>query len=206
MDDKLELYGALTGNCIRAAIALEEANLPYAVTHVDLRMGQQRQALVLALNPRGQVPVLVKHSVAAPLVLTQSNAIIMFAASAAPDALLQGGSAKNIALVQERFFYFITDVIAVSHAAFALRGASYDESAHFLDARFIAALKVAENFLRDSQFIAGDAFSIADIAAFTIVRSTKNQLPWTRLPRMAKWYDMLETRPAVSRGLRVFDI
>jgi GST-like protein len=101
-----------------SVIALEEAHLPYTVRHVDLHAGQQRQLPFLALNPRGQVPVLVRHSADDPFVLTQSSAITMFAAACAPDALLPGGSQGEVAAIQERFFFFVTDVIAVSHAAF----------------------------------------------------------------------------------------
>jgi len=58
----IELYGAQTGNCLRAAIALEEAMVPYTVRHVDLRSGEHRRAAYLALNPAGQVPTMVDRS------------------------------------------------------------------------------------------------------------------------------------------------
>jgi len=48
---ELELYGARTGNCRRAAISLEEAGLAYRVRQVDLAGGAQRSSAHLALNP-----------------------------------------------------------------------------------------------------------------------------------------------------------
>lgn len=40
----LVLYGAATGNSVRAAIALEEAGIPYTARCVDLRRGEQRES------------------------------------------------------------------------------------------------------------------------------------------------------------------
>ena len=123
MNTTYELYGAPTGNCIRAAIALEEAGLPYTVRSVDLANGEHRSAAYLALNPAGKVPVLVESQEnGPPVVITQSNAIILYAAERAPGRLLPDDSLAR-SVVYERFFFFVTDVIAVSHAAFFLRSA-----------------------------------------------------------------------------------
>lgn len=48
---QLELYGARTGNCLRAAIGLEEAGLAYGVRHVSLSRGEQRTPAHLARQP-----------------------------------------------------------------------------------------------------------------------------------------------------------
>jgi GSH-dependent disulfide-bond oxidoreductase len=118
----LELHGARTGNCLRAAIGLSEAGLLYKTRHVDLRRGEQRDAQHLALNPAGKVPVLVARGPvkAQAFVLTQSSAILFYADAAAPGRILprHGDRARIRAL--ETFFYFTTDVIALNGAAFSL--------------------------------------------------------------------------------------
>ena len=89
MDSTLELYGAQTGNCIRAAIALEEVGLSYTPKFVDLSSGAHQGADYLALNPLGKVPVLVqKEEGREPFILTQSNAIIRHAAGKVAGRLL----------------------------------------------------------------------------------------------------------------------
>ena len=50
----------------------------------------------------------------------------------------------------------------------------------------------------------GDGFSIADIAAFTIVTAIKKHLPWERLPHLAAWRERIERRPAVQTGMASF--
>src|SRR4051794_14924391 len=82
------LFGARTGNCVRAAIALEAAGIPYTVQRVDLAAGEQRSARHLAIAPQGKVPVLTDGRFPPAFVLTQSNAILLYAAECAPAALL----------------------------------------------------------------------------------------------------------------------
>jgi GST-like protein len=205
MNTTYELYGAPTGNCIRAAIALEEAGLPYTVQSVDLANGEHRSAAYLALNPAGKVPVLVESQEnGPPVVITQSNAIILYAAERAPGRLLPDDSLAR-SVVYERFFFFVTDVIAVSHAAFFLRSAGVPAGQALLVERMFAALESAERYVSDEPYMAGKTFSIADIAAFTITQSVMSQLPWAQLPNLRRWYEQVEARPALARGLKVFD-
>ena len=206
MNTSYQLYGAPTGNCIRAAIALEEAGLPYTVRAVDLANGEHRSAAYLALNPVGKVPVLVEDQQnGPPVVITQSNAIMLYAAEKAPGRLLPDDSLAR-AVVYERFFFFVTDVIAVSHAAFFLRGSGgVPEGQARLVERMLAALESAERFVDKEPYMAGKTFSIADIAAFTITQSVESQLPWAQLPNLRRWYEQIAARPAFARGLKVFN-
>ena len=204
MGSTLELYGAQTGNCIRAVIALEEAGLSYTPKLVDLSSGAHQGVDHLALNPLGKVPVLVeKQEGQAPFILTQSNAIILYAAGKVAGRLLPEND-RDRAIVLERFFFFVTDVIAVSHAAFSLRGSGAQEAQTILTERMLATLQTAERYIGEDEFIAGKAFSAADIAGFTIILSVKSELPWPKLTNLRRWFEQVEGRPAVKRGLQVF--
>jgi len=50
--------------------------------------------------------------------------------------------------------------------------------------------------------MAGDQFSMADISAFTIAASMRDRLDWAVLSRLSRWFDAIEARPAVQRGLK----
>jgi GST-like protein len=203
MSAPLELYGAATGNCLRAVMALEEAGIPYVTRIIDLRNGEHKRAPYTDLNPTGLVPTIVDHMAdGSRLVLTQSNAIILYAAGKAPGRLMPREEGATRAVVFERFLFFITDVIGPSGAAFFLKRQQQDESAGMLDARMRNALIGAERFARESRFIAGDAFSIADIAGFTITAFARPHLPWDELPNLQRWYQAVETRPAVQRAYK----
>jgi GSH-dependent disulfide-bond oxidoreductase len=201
---RIDLYGARTGNCLRVSVAFEEAEIPYSVKKVDLTRNEQRSPAHLSRNPNGKVPTIVEHfRNGRVLALSQSNAILMYAAQKNPHRLLLPSDNGGRALALERFFYFVTDVIAVSHAAFRTKDKSGDSA--FLDAQSLAALAFAESFLRDSSFMAGEALTLADISAFTIVSAYQLRLEWDQLPEMRRWFDAMSTRPAVKRGMCAFD-
>jgi GST-like protein len=199
----LELYGAATGNCLRAVMALEEAGIAYVTRILDLKNGEHKRAPYTDLNPAGLVPTIVDHRPdGSHLVLTQSNAIILYAAGRAPGRLMPEEENAARAVVLERFLFFITDVIGPSGAAFYLKGRRQDEAAKLLDERMRNSLIGAERFAKESRFMAGDDFSIADIAGFTITAFAKPHLPWDTLPNLKRWYQIVESRPTVQRAYR----
>jgi len=202
MEATLEIYAAPTGNCLRAVMALEEAGLAYTLKTVDLKAGEHKKPPYTDLNPAGLVPTAVaREGGGRPLILTQSNAIIFYAAAKAPGGLLlpkDEGPAR--AVVIDRFFFFVTDVIVPSGAGFALGRQGQPEAAEILSHRMRDALVGAERFAEASRFIAGDDFSIADIAGFTITRHVQPNLPWADLPNLRRWFETVETRPGVQRA------
>lgn len=204
MAELIELYGALTGNSIRAAIALAEAGITFAPRRLDLASGAQRHPEYLALNPTGKVPTLVDHNYSPALVINQSNAIIQYADSKAPGRLSPATSDAERFKVYDRFLFFVTDVIAPSHAAFFLKQIGKPDWGAPLDERSLEAMQVAEAFL-DQDYIAGASFSLADIAAFTFATSVRGQVDWGRLPRMTRWLARINKREGVQRGNRAFE-
>ena len=205
MVNELQLYGAKTGNCLRAAVGLSEAGLTYQVRHVDLRAGEQRAAAHLALNPAGKVPVLVVPG-SPPVVITQSGAILWYASEQAPGRLLPPPGSLSRIEALEAYFYFTTDVIAANGFAFNLRSEGHhDSAADVLTQRCLEALAGSERFLTDAGYMGADTFSMADIAGFTITTAVSKSLPWDQLPRLAAWRERIAARPAVQQAMTAFD-
>lgn len=203
IEPELELWGARTGNCLRAAIGLCEADILFSVRPVDLAQGEQRSDAFLALNPAGKTPVLTgTELIGRPL--TQSNAILFYADQVRPGCLLPRAGPERLRAL-ERCFYFVTDVIGLNGAAFGLQRRRHGEAAQLLIDLSLTAIIRAERFLDDAAFMGGDAFSLADIAAFTIIKASANHLPWEELPALQAWMDRVGARPAVQRGWTVFD-
>ncbi len=199
----IELFGAPTGNCVRVAIALEEAGVPYRATPVDLRKGEHLAPDYLDRNPFGKVPTLIDHAQAKPFRLSQSNAILFHIDGLRPGSLLPEEPRARATAI-ERFFYFITDVIAPNHAAFQLRLDDERAARDRLNLRSHEALKAAERFVKGACFMGGDQFGLADIAAFTFARTSGVDFYEADCPALARWYGSVSQRPAVQRGLRVF--
>ncbi|MFG0500571.1 glutathione S-transferase N-terminal domain-containing protein, partial [Pseudomonas sp. YQ_13] len=74
----LVLYTDSSPNGFKITIALEELELPYRLVHVNIDLGEHRQADFLALNPAGRIPVLADHE--AGIVLFESAAILLYLA------------------------------------------------------------------------------------------------------------------------------
>ncbi len=63
---------------------------------------------------------------------------------------------------------------------------------------------VMDRQLSAHRYIAGDMYTIADIAIFPWLRSWQNQgIDWADYPRLKKWFDEIAARPAVQRGVQV---
>jgi GST-like protein len=202
----LELYGARTGNCLRVAIALEESGLPYEARRVELRAGAHRAPDFLRLNPAGKVPVLIDRRSAEEIVIAQSNAIMLHLAEAAPEQLIPTSGPSDRARLYERFFYFVTDVIAPNHAAFQLGASGGEDGAGIFVRRSVGHLMASERFLEDGPFMLGERFSIVDIAAVTVAATLAPLVDWAEVPRLREWYALVSARPAVIRGMRAFDL
>lgn len=204
---RLELYGARTGNGYRALIALLEAGIEVAVRRVDLAGGEHKQPAFLQINPRGKIPVLVGRDGGGKVdfVLTQSNAIIMWASDQAPGRLLPAPGSVERAVALERYFYFLTDVIQVNFASFLMRRAGETGAEARLTDAYVNGIVAAEPFIAGQPFMAGDQFSIADIAAWTIMKTMSEHVPWSDLPALTRWHNALASRPGIQRGMAAYD-
>lgn len=203
----IELFGDATGNSTRAAIALEESGLTYEPRKVTLAWGEHRAAEYLRLNPTGRVPTLVDSEGPGgePLVLTQSNAIMLYIAEKSGTLLPSGGVERARAF--EWLFFFVTDVIAPSLQAFVLSRdatATHEDAVHQLNERALVLYEHVDGRLADRAFLAGGSFTLADIAGYTITTALEGQLRWDGLPHVRRWLDDVGARPAVQRGRRIF--
>src|SRR5439155_1638750 len=78
----IDLYAAGTSNGMRARIGLEECGLAYNLHPIDLAKGEQKSPSFLAMNPNGQIPVIVDSDGPGgkPVTISQSVAVLMYCA------------------------------------------------------------------------------------------------------------------------------
>jgi GST-like protein len=205
LNRRFALLGAKTGNCLRVAVALEALGIPYDQIKVDLRAGEQRQAEFLALNPFGRVPVLLDRAGGPfPSVLTQSNAILLALCDMQPGTLLPAEGDPTRPRVLERFLYFVTDVISIGTGSFYLSAGKQAEGAELLMGRALDAIAKSERFLVPGPYMAGPRFTLADIAAVTVINAYAERISWKELPVLRAWFDFVMAREDVLRGLAAF--
>jgi glutathione S-transferase len=216
-------------------VALKEKALPFRAHYVDLAELQQHQPGYLRLNPSGQVPVLVHDGrviTEAGLILEYLEDAfperplrpaelagryrvrfwIKYAEErVAPYAALLGwlaiGRPALTAAAVEQARQSIRQLPAERRQLWekALAGSWSEEEIVLARASLSSAVRLIEQTLREAPYLAGDTYSIADIALVFIVRALRTAAPEIasaeRAPATLGWLGRLEGRPAVAETL-----
>lgn len=195
----IEVHAFATPNSLKVLIALEEMGLPYQLNAVNVRKGEQKAEAFLTLNPNGKVPVLVDDG----FVLTESAAILAYLGEKT-GKLLPIDSAARARVFEQLFFHASGLSPAFGNAGFFKR--SSPEPQPIAEARFTTEaeriLDLLDAKLASQAFVAGDTFTIADIAHFGWM--WRLQFPGLTLdgrPNLARWYETLAARPAVQKAI-----
>ncbi|QXI36435.1 glutathione S-transferase family protein [Pseudomonas xantholysinigenes] len=197
----LQLYTANTPNGQKISIALEELGLAYGQTDIDLSKGEQKTPQFLRLNPNGKIPVLVDQD--RDLVLFESAVILSYLAER--QGMLAGDTADQRRIVQQWLCFQIASVGPMLGQLWWFRHGSTSHNREALERYTGEALRlygVVERQLAERPFIAGDAYSIADIALFTWLRTHEElALDLQPFPEVRDWLEQIAGRVAVRRGL-----
>ncbi|NTX25764.1 glutathione S-transferase family protein [Burkholderia pyrrocinia] len=196
----LEVFAFATPNSVKVPIALEEMGVDYRLVPVDLRRGEQKTDAFRAMNPDAKVPVLVDRSAHADgdIVLSESAAILVYLAEKTGQLLPKDGLQRG--KVFEQLFFHASALSPAFLQAFRVAIAASpqpDAKARAL-ADVERALGVLDHVLERGRYVAGDAYSIADIAHFGWMwRHQAIGATLDRFPSVARWYDEIAARPAV---------
>ncbi len=202
----IDLYLAATPNGLRASVALEEAGLPYHAHKVDLAKGEQRSPEFLKLNPAGLIPVILDHDGPGgkPLTLSQSGAILLYAAEKS-GKLLPRDAARRAAALQW-LMQAATDVAGASNAVFHVDTRVPEKNAANVDYfkhRLVDFFAACDRRLEGREFLA-DELSVADLMLYPNFASRKALLDEAGgLPNLQRWGAVMAARPGVARGMKV---
>ena len=166
MTDAIQFFGdSVSGNCYKLQLACAELGVDYVWNETGVLNGDTQRSDFLAMNPNGKVPVMLLPDGRA---LSESNAILCWLAD---DSELVGGERFERARVLQWLFfeqYSHEPYIATSRFIVKYLGSPPDRAAD-LEAKQpggYKALDVMEKALARSDWIANDAFSVADIALY----------------------------------------
>jgi GST-like protein len=202
----IDLYAAGTSNGMRARIALEECGLPYELHRVDISKGEQKTPQFLAMNPNGQIPVIVDREGPGgkPLTLSQSTAILLYCAEKSGKFLPKDGAAR--AAVYQALMSASTDVTPVFGALTAMATAKepHAPSVQAFKDRLQGFFKVWDGLLAKRRYAAGDEISVADLSLYAGYARTKGAQPalLEGLPNLGRWADEMAARPAIQRAVK----
>ncbi|UZE31190.1 glutathione S-transferase family protein [Pseudomonas asplenii] len=197
----LHLYTADTPNGQKISIALEELGLDYRQTNVDLNKGEQKAPDFLALNPNGKIPVFVDEQ--EQVTLFESAVILTYLANRYGE--LGGQSSPENLLIQQWLCFQIASVGPMLGQLWWFRHGTTTRNEQALERYRRESLRlygVVESELAKRGYIAGERYTIADIALFTWLRTHEElDLDMSPFPAVQAWLEKIAKRPAVQRGL-----
>lgn len=197
----ITLYTSPTPNGWRVSILLEELGLAYEVRALDLAKGEQLAPEFQAVHPLGKIPAIVDDglpvwgSMAALAHLAERHGALMPAdpaeRSQAHIWLAFAGSDLGPILVNA-YYFSVRAATKMPEAIERFAGEA---------AKCYAALEAR---LAEADYLAGAAYSVADIANFPfVVAAARREGFFDRYPNLRRWHDRIAARPAVQRGMAV---
>ena len=200
----IDLYAAGTSNGMRARIALEECGLAYTFHPIALDKGEHKTPQFLAMNPNGQIPVIVDRDGPGgkPLTLSQSTAILMYCAEKSGKFLPKDPAAR--AAMLEALMVASTDVTPIFGAYFGVARSKEPHAASmqlFKD-RLKSLFKVWDDKLAKRKYAAGNEVTIADFSLYAGYARVKGVIPdaLEGLANVVRWGQEMAARPAIQRA------
>jgi len=206
----LELLGMSSPNVQKVQIMLDELAVPYRLTRIDVWKGENFTPEFTAINPNRKVPVLIDDDGpdGQPITVFESGAILIYLAEKTGRFLAPKGAARYSAL--EWLAVQLSTVGPMfgqyTHfKMFAPPGNEYGESRYRTQA--VRVFEVLDERLSKARFLAGDDYSIADMATFpwTRDRAAKWGGNWDGYANVRRWFNEIAARPAVAKMMREMD-
>jgi GST-like protein len=203
----IEVYSWATPNGHKIHIMLEECGLAYRAIPVDIGAGDQFAPEFLAISPNNKIPAIVDPDGpdGKPISMFESGAILLYLAAKTGRFLPADVRGRWTTL--EWLMFQMGGVGPMLGQAHHFRLYAPEKIAYAIERYSNEAKRlygVIDKRLGSHAFIAGDEYTIADIAIFPWLRSWKNQgIVLDEYPALKRWFDAIAARPAVQRGVEV---
>jgi GST-like protein len=207
MTQPIDLYYWPTPNGWKITIFLEEVDLPYNVVPVDIAAGDQYEPEFLKISPNNKMPAIIdpEGPDGAPITLFESGAILIYLADKTERFFPQTPRERYVVLQWLMFqMGHVGPMLGQAHhfRQYAPEKIPYAVERYTNEAARL--YRVIDRRLAETTFIAGDEYTIADMAIFPWLRSHENQgQTLDDYPSLKRWYEGMEARPAIRRALDV---
>ncbi|MEM6666063.1 MAG: glutathione binding-like protein [Pseudomonadota bacterium] len=203
----IHLYTAATMNGYKPTIFLEEAGEPYDLTFIDFAKREQKAPDYLSLNPNGRIPTIVDRG-NDEFAVFESGAILWYMAEKFDKFIPHDQKARSETLQWLMFQMGGIGPMMGQAMYFQRIAAPNGQNEPFAIKRYVdetrRLLEVLDTRLDGREWLAGDAYTIADMATY----------PWARAHVWAKvdvddlvhlkaWFDRIDARPMVQKALTI---
>jgi len=204
----IDLYSWPTPNGHKIHIMLEEVGLPYKVHGIDIGAGAQFDPAFLKISPNNRIPAIVDNDGPGgkPISVFESGAILIYLAE--KTGKLMPKEPRGRYAVLEWLMFQMGGIGPMFGQANHFRAYAPEKIPYAID-RYTNEAKrlygVLDRRLADHDYVAGD-YSIADIAIFPWMRyGDRRGVNVDEFPNVKRWFEAINARPAVQRGVEVLN-
>lgn len=201
----IDLYYWPTPNGHKVTMMLEEAALEYAVKPVDIGKGAQFEPEFLAISPNNRMPAIVDRAPTEggdAISVFESGAVLLYLADKTGRFLPTATRERNT--VMEWLFWQVGGLGPMLGQNHHFSGYAPEKIAYAID-RYVNETRrlygVLDKRLQKREFVAGDDYSIADMASYPwIVPHERQGMDLGDFGDLKRWYDTVAARPATQRA------
>lgn len=197
----IEFYYNAGPNPQKVALFLEECGLDYAPIPLETRRGDQHAPEFLKINPNAKAPAMVDDGV----VIFDSNAILLYLGRKT-GRFMPSSFAQNDADLLSWMMFVATGVGPYSGQSVHFQLHARGNFSYAIERYKFEALRhytILNERLASREWLVGDDYSIVDMAlwgwAKFAPRVFGTDSPFAQLAHVARWFDAIDRRPAVSR-------
>jgi len=213
-----QLYSLGTPNGVKVTIMFEELlalghkDAEYDAWLINIGEGQQFSSGFVEVNPNSKIPALMDRRGAKPVRIFESGAMLMYLAETFNEFLPTAIPERTECLSWLFWQMGSTPFLGGGFGHFyAYAPEKYEYPINRFAMEVKRQLDVLDQTLANREYLAGDNYSIADIATHpwygTLVSgslySAQEFLDVASYTNVIRWAEQIQERPAVQRGLRV---
>ena len=201
----IELHYWPTPNGHKITMFLEEVAIPYSIKPVNIGKGEQFDPAFLRIAPNNRMPAIVDDAPAdggPPVSIFESGAILMYLAQ--KHRVLRPDTVRGQVEVMEWLFWQVANLGPMAGQNHHFVGYACEPIPYAID-RYVnetgRLYAVLNKRLGHREFVAGDAYSIADIACYPwIVPYQRQRQNLEDFPNLKRWFETIAARPATQRA------
>ena len=199
----IDLYTWSTPNGRKISILLEELKADYKVISINIMKNEQFSESFLKISPNNKIPAIVDNE--NNISLMESGAIMLYLADKYKK-FLPSDSINKFKCVEWLNFQTGSQGPMLGQAHHFLKfnkgKSTYAEERYHKEAERL--YKVMNNQLMKNKYLAGEEYTIADIAAWPwVARFEWHQIDLKKYEYVATWYTNISSREAVQKGYDV---
>lgn len=206
----IDVHSWTTGNARKVYIMLEECGLDYRVFPINIGEGEQFAPAFLKISPNNKIPAMIDHDGpgGGDYSLFESGAILMYLADKTGKFLPTDARAR-IQVLQWLMFQ-VGGVGPMFGQAGHYITKNDDASLHWAREHFLdearRLMRVLDARLAVSEYVAGQDYTIADIAMFPwCEQPDKRGLEHAEYPNFKRWFDRVAERNAITKAAALCD-